>query len=90
MRSITRDATLPSGEQFSPGLGELSICSGLVQCEPSGLDRQLEPGAVFRRRALVAEPKRAVDLLDIDLALLDGFEGLSVLHEAARSLFGSE
>ena len=47
-------------------------CHQVVQCEPPALDRQLEPGAVFRRRAHVAEQKRAADLLDIDPALLDG------------------
>jgi hypothetical protein len=31
---------LVSGEQFSPGLGELNICSALVQLQPPALDRQ--------------------------------------------------
>ncbi|KRR11622.1 hypothetical protein CQ12_40970 [Bradyrhizobium jicamae] len=47
------------------------------------------PALYSARRAFVAEQK-ALELLDVDPAILDGFEGLSVLHETACGLFGSE
>jgi len=39
---------------------------------------------VFRRRRLVAEQKRAIDHLNVDAAILDGFKGLRVFEQGAR------
>ena len=55
--------------------------------QPAPCDGELQAGAVFRRRALVAEQERAVDLLDINPAILDDLESLGVLQETACSLF---
>ena len=46
-----------------------------------------EARRVLRRRALVAVQERAVELLDIDAAILHGLEGVRVLHQSARGLF---
>jgi hypothetical protein len=78
----------PSGEQVRASLGEFHVSPGLVFPQPAAGYRQLQARAVFRWRDFVAEQERAVDLLDVDQAILDRFEGLSVLHETPRGLFG--
>jgi len=45
-----------------------------MQFEPAPRDGELQAGAVFCRRALVAEQERAVELLDIDAAFLNPAE----------------
>ena len=47
----------------------------------------MTPCCIFIGRALVAEQERAVDLLDIDAAILHRFEGVRVLHQPPRGLF---
>jgi len=44
------------------------------------------PALVLPGRALVAKQERAVELLDIDPAFLDRFEGVCVLQEATGGL----
>jgi hypothetical protein len=53
--------------------------AALMQFQPAAGYRKLKASGVFRRRALVDEQKRAVELLDIDAAFLNGFEGVGVL-----------
>ena len=48
--------------------------------QPASFNSALQAGGVFRGRALVAEQKRAVELFDIDAAILDRFEGVRVLQ----------
>ena len=68
-----------SREQLGAGRRELHVGSGVMQFQPTPCDGEIQAGAVFRRRALVDEQKGAVELLDIDAAFLNGFEGVCVL-----------
>ena len=76
---------MPLRKQLGTGLGEFHDIPDL--CQPRSIASS-SPALYSAGRAVVAEQKRAVDLLDIDPAILDGFEGLSVLHETACGLFG--
>jgi hypothetical protein len=49
-----------SGEQVRIALRQLHERAAVVHFQPAALDRQIEAGLVFRRRALVAEQKRAL------------------------------
>ena len=53
-----------------------------MQFQPIPCDGELQAGAVFRGRALVAEQEGAVEFLDIDPAIPNWFEGVCVLQEA--------
>jgi len=57
-----------------------------MQFQPTERNRALEPRGVFRRCFLVAEQEGVVDLLDIDSAILDRFEGSGVFQNAPRGL----
>jgi hypothetical protein len=61
-----------------------------MQFQPTLCDGTIQAGAVFRGRALVAEQERAIDLLDMDSAILNRFEGVRMLHQATRAFSGSE
>src|SRR4029453_14486834 len=76
----------PSGEQVRAGGGELHEGAGVMQFQPAPCYGELQAGTVFRGRALVAEQERAVELLDIDSAILNRFEGVRVLQQAAGGL----
>ena len=72
---VNSGTAIASGEEVRAALRELHKRAALMQLQPAARD-------------IASQQKRAIDLFDMDPALLDGFEGLSVLHEAARSLFG--
>ena len=57
-----------------------------MELQPAAFARQLQTRTVFR---VPLSPNRngTIDLLDIDLAILVRFEGLSVLHKTPRGLF---
>jgi hypothetical protein len=59
-----------------------------MHVQPAPVDRELETGTVFRGRALVAEQERTVELLDLDAAILNRFEGGSVLQQTAGCFLG--
>jgi hypothetical protein len=59
-----------------------------VHDEPTALDRQLHARAVLCRCALVLKQERAVDLLDMDAAILHRLDGAGDLDQAARGLLG--
>jgi hypothetical protein len=77
---------LRSGEQIGAGRRELHVGSGLVQFQPAPFNGELQAGAVFRGCAFIAEQERAVDLLDIDPAILNRFKSVCVLQQSARGL----
>jgi len=54
-----------------------------ISLKPAQANRAIETRRVFRRRAFVSEQERAVQLLNVDSAFLNRFEGLRVLHQAA-------
>jgi len=62
---------LRSCEQLGPGRSEPDVGPGLVQLQPPPLDREFQSRAIFRWRRVVAEQKGAVDLLDVNPAVLD-------------------
>jgi len=70
-----------SCKQRGPGLGEPNKRPALVKFKPALLDREIEPGAVFRKHRLVAEQKRAIDHLNVDAAILDLLEGLCMFEQ---------
>jgi hypothetical protein len=74
---------ISSGEHLRASLGELHVGPGFVLPEPAALDRKLEAGAVFLRRTLQFEQKRAVDEFDKDPAVLQGFNGIGDLDQLA-------
>jgi hypothetical protein len=78
----------PSGEQIGAGGGELHVGSALRQFQPAAGDSEIQASAVFRGRALVAEQERAVELFDIDAAILNRFESRRMLHQPARGFLG--
>ena len=57
-----------------------------MQHQPAPCDGYLQAGAVLRGRAHVAEQEWTIDPLDINPAILNGFEGASVLQQSARAL----
>ena len=83
--STARLHTLPSGEEVR------AICVSLTKVRshgaPASRVRSLASDPHCIPRALVAKQERTIDLLDIDLAILVRFEGLSVLHKTPRGLF---
>jgi hypothetical protein len=78
--------SLPSGEQIGAGRRELHVGSGLMQFQPAPFNGELEAGTVFRGCAFIAEQERAIELLDIDPAILNRFESVCVLQQSARGL----
>ena len=62
-------------------------CSALVQLEPAFLDRAIEAGLVFRRRALGLEQEQPVDLLDLDPVVIDRLAGIGVFEQLPRRGF---
>jgi hypothetical protein len=79
------------GEQLGAGVGELDVGPGFVSPQPALRDRAPDAGAVFGRTAAGSE-KGAIDPLDIDAGVLDGFCGVGDLNQfrtaASRSLNG--
>ena len=59
-----------------------------MQPQPAPFNCELQAGGVFRSPALVDEQKGAVELLDIDTAILNWFEGVCVLEEATGGPVG--
>ena len=57
-----------------------------MHLEPAARYRKLKAGGIFRGRGLVDEQKGAIELLDIDSAILNWFEGVCVLQEATGGL----
>jgi hypothetical protein len=55
-----------SGKQIRTRLGEADERAALVQHQPAALDRQVEAGLLFGRRAFLAKQERPVDQLDVD------------------------
>ena len=58
--------------------------AGLV-LENAFLDRKIKADLVFLRRALVAEQKRAVEMLDVN-ATIHRLESVGMLHQTVRGL----
>src|ERR1700740_1734337 len=58
------------------GFGELHVGPALMQPQPAVGDGALKAGLVFGRRALELVQEWAVDLLDIDAAVLHRLEGV--------------
>ena len=58
-----------------------------MQHQPAALDAELETRLVFRRRRLQLKQHRPVDRLDINPAVLNGFEGVSKLEDLAGRIF---
>ena len=56
--------------------------------QPAALDRQVETGFVFGRRAFFAKQERPVDLLDMDAAVLRGLDAVGDLQDLAGRFFG--
>jgi hypothetical protein len=56
--------------------------------QPAALDSELHTSAVFRRTALVLEQEGAVDLLDVNAAVLHRLDGAGDLDQAARGFLG--
>jgi hypothetical protein len=52
-----------------------------MQPPPAALDRQFQPGVIFRRRSLQALDERAVDLLEMNTAVLHNFDGIGDLDQ---------
>jgi hypothetical protein len=50
-------------------------------------DRELQRGAVFRWRSLHLEQHRTVEQLDMDAAVLDGFDRIGEFDQLARGGF---
>ena len=69
-------------ERVRATLRELHERAALMQVQSAAGYRKLKAGGVFRGRALVDEQKRAVDFLNVDPAMLDGFKSVCVLQEA--------
>jgi hypothetical protein len=70
----------------APLLGQFHERAALMQFQPAARYRELKAGGVFGGRGVVAEEKKAVDFLDVDPAILDGFKGLRMFHEAPSCL----
>jgi len=66
--------TFGLGEEIRAGLGEAEVSSALVHHESAFLDRAIEAGFVFGRRAFQLEQKRPVDTLDQETAIHVGLE----------------
>jgi hypothetical protein len=54
-----------------------------VHLDPAVLDGMLQPGAVLGGRAFDLEEKRPVDLLDMNAAILNGFDAAGDLDQLA-------
>ena len=54
--------------------------------QPAALDGQLHARAVLRRAAFILEQERAIDLLDMNAAVLHRLDGAGDLRNAARRL----
>jgi len=52
------------GEQLRTRLGEPEVSAALVLRKPALLDRAIEPGLVFRRRAFQLKEKRPIERPD--------------------------
>ena len=81
------DAVATLGEQIGACRCELNKCSAVVNFQPTSFNSVLQAGSVFRGRAFVAEKEGAVEVLDINPAILNWFESVRMLYEASRSFF---
>ena len=58
-----------------------------MEFQPAAPDGEREAGLVFVRRASLTVQERAVDLLDVDAAILHDLKSVGELHQLARGLF---
>ncbi len=81
------DAWRPAhlSEQVRAALGEADERPAVMKFEPAEFNRASKAG-YSAVRPFVAEQERAVELLNVDAAILDRFEGVRVLHQSARGL----
>ena len=86
--SRSSTAGLSSSEQVGACLGEPDERSALVKHQPAALDRQVQAGLVFGRRAFLAKQERPVDQLDVDLAVLPGLDAVGDFNDLASCRFG--
>ena len=77
------------GEQIRTALREANEGAAIVNFQPAQANGAIETRRVFLRRPFVAEQERAVDLLDVNLAILNRLEGVRVLHQTAGGWIGS-
>lgn len=77
-----------SGEQRRTRLGELSRKSRSRAATASPWQSPLKPGLVFRRRALELIEEGAVDLLNVNAAVLHRLEGVGQLDQLAGGDIG--
>ncbi|MGY8677116.1 hypothetical protein Q2941_04790 [Bradyrhizobium sp. UFLA05-153] len=59
-----------------------------MQLEPAALDRVFDAGAELRPAGLQRVEERRVDLLDMDAAVLDGFDAGGELDQLAGAVSG--
>ena len=59
-----------------------------MDLQPPPFNGELQARAVLCGSALVAEQERTVEFLDVDPAILNWFESVSVLQQATGGLFG--
>jgi hypothetical protein len=77
-----------SSEQIGTGRCEPDEGAALVHGQPAELDCQLHARAVLSRASLVLEEERAVDVLDMDPAVLHRLDCAGDLDDAACDLLG--
>jgi hypothetical protein len=79
-----RKERISSGKQLRAGLGEFDVGPGLVLPEPAALDRNPEAGTIFGRASATLEQEWPVDFLNVNPAVLHGFDGVGNLQQLAR------
>lgn len=62
--------------------------AALVHHDPAALDRVFNPGEILFDRSLNFEQKRPVDLLDMNAAILNGFDAVGDVDQLAGCCFG--
>jgi len=87
LKAIRSSACRCSCEQVRAGLSELQIRPTLMQDDPAAFDRMFYPGEVLSRCSFDFEEKRAVDLLNVDAALLNGFDAVRNFDQLAGCRF---
>ena len=75
------------GEQVRARLREADEGPAVVEFKPAAFDGKREARRILFRGAPIDVQERAVELLDIDAAILHHLERVRVLHQSARCLF---